>query len=291
MQIEFEGREGTVNVDSRSASPNYFGTLGIPMIAGRTFREDDLEGRADVGIVDDRVARQGFGAESPIGKRFRISIVPGMPWVEIVGVVGHIRHEGLDRDPRAQVYWPYAQRTQDRVAMVVRTAGDPAAMTGAIRAAIREVDGNQPLYDVFPMRAFVERTLLAQRLNLVLVGSFAGLALLLASIGLYSVVSHLTTRRLREFGVRLAVGATPTHLIGMVFRQSLGRAMAGLGAGLVLSAVVMRLLATMIHGVTAVDPLTYGAVALVLLIVVLAASYVPARRASRIDPVSALREY
>jgi putative ABC transport system permease protein len=291
MQIEFEGREGTVNVDSRSASPNYFGTLGIPMIAGRTFREDDLEGRADVGIVDDRVARQVFGAESPIGKRFRISIVPGMPWVEIVGVVGHIRHEGLDRDPRAQVYWPYAQRTQDRVAMVVRTAGDPAAMTGAIRAAIREVDGNQPLYDVFPMRAFVERTLLAQRLNLVLVGSFAGLALLLASIGLYSVVSHLTTRRLREFGVRLAVGATPTHLIGMVFRQSLGRAMAGLGAGLVLSAVVMRLLATMIHGVTAVDPLTYGAVALVLLIVVLAASYVPARRASRIDPVSALREY
>ena len=290
LQIEFEGRGTQVNIDSRSASPGYFRTLGIPILAGRAFRDDDIAGRPAVGILDDWIARQVFGNESPIGKRFRIAIVPGMPWIEITGVVGHIHHEGLDRDPRPQVYWPYAQRTQDRVALVVKTLGDPAAMTPAIRAAIREVDPNQPLYDVFPMSEFIARTLLAQRLNLVLVSSFAALALLLASIGLYGVVSHLTARRSREFAVRLAVGATPKHLLAMVFRQSLVRGSAGLAAGLLLSAAITRLLSTMIHGVTALDPLTYAAVVLLLLIVVVAASYVPARRVSRIDPLSALRE-
>ncbi len=290
LQIEFEGRATTVNIDSRSASPNYFRALRIPLLAGRTFRDDDIDGRPDVGILDDRIARQVFGNESPIGKRFRIAIAPGMPWVQIVGVVGHIRHEGLDRDPRPQVYWPYAQRTQDRVAMVVKTAGDPAAMTSAIRAAIREVDPNQPLYDVFPMSDFIARTLLAQRLNLVLVGSFAVLALFLASIGLYGVVSHLTARRSREFGIRLAVGATPSHLLATVLHESLTRACVGLAAGLLLAGAVTRLLSTMIHGVTPLDPLTYASVALLLLIVVLVASYLPARRASRTDPALTLRD-
>jgi putative ABC transport system permease protein len=290
LMIEFEGRDTPINIDSRSASPDYFRTLGIPILAGRTFREEDTGGRAPVGIIDERVARQVFGSQSPLGKRFRIPIVPGMPWVEVVGVAGHIRHEGLDRDPRPQVYWPYAQRTQDRLAMVIRTAGDPASMTPAIRAAIRNVDPSQPLYDVYPMPAFVARTLLAQRLNLVLVGSFAALALLLASLGLYAVVSQLTARRSREFGVRLAVGATPAHLLAMVLRQSLARASVGLAAGLLLSGAITRLLTTMIHGVTPLDPLTYTSVAVLLLIVVVAASFIPARRASRTDPVSALRE-
>ncbi len=243
-----------------------------------------------MGILDDRIAHQIFGNESPIGKRFRISIVSDMPWVQIVGVVGHIRHEGLDRDPRPQVYWPYAQRTQDRVAMVVRTAGAPTGMAPAIRAGIREVDPNQPVYDVFPMSEFIARTLLAERLNLVLVGSFAVLALLLASIGLYGIVSHLTARRSREFGVRLAVGATPANLRAMVFRESLARGSAGLAVGLLLSAALTRLLSTMIHGVAALDLLTYASVVVLMLIVVVVASYLPARRASRTDPLSALRD-
>jgi putative ABC transport system permease protein len=290
LQIEFEGRGINANIDSRSASPNYFGALRIPLLAGRAFRDDDIAGRPDVGILDDRIARQVFGNESPIGKRFRISIAPGMPWVRIVGVAGHVRHEGLDRDPRPQVYWPYAQRTQDRVAMVVKTVADPAAMTSPIRAAIREIDPNQPLYDIFPMSEFIARTFLAQRLNLVLVGSFAALALLLASIGVYGVVSHLTSRRSREFGVRLAMGATPAHLLAAVLRESLARVSIGLVAGLLLAGVVTRLLSSMIHGVTALDPLIYASVAVLLLIVAMAASYVPARKASRTDPVSALRD-
>jgi putative ABC transport system permease protein len=288
--IEFEGRDTPVNIDSRSASPDYFRTLGIPILGGRTFRDEDTADRAPVGIIDERVAHQVFGNQNPLGKRFRIPIVPGMPWVEVVGVAGHIRHEGLDRDPRPQVYWPYAQRTQDRLAMVIRTTGDPASMTPAIRAAIREVDPNQPLYDVNPMAAFVARTLLAQRLNLVLVGSFAALALLLASLGLYAVISHLTARRSREFGVRLAVGATPAHLLAIVLRQSLARASVGVAAGLLFSGAITSLLTTMIHGVTPLDPLTYTSVAVLLLIVVVTASFIPARRASRTDPASVLRD-
>jgi putative ABC transport system permease protein len=291
LQIEFEGRSTTVNVDSRSASPNYFRALGIPLLAGRAFRDDDIAGRPDVGILDDRITSQVFGNESPIGKRFRIAIAPGMPWVQIVGVAGHIRHERLDRDPRPQVYWPYAQRTQDRVALAVRTVGDPAAMTSSIRAAIREVDPNQPLYDVLPMQDFIARTLLADRLTLVLAGSFAALSLVLAGIGLYGVVSHLTARRSREFGVRLAIGATPADLLATVLRESLACASAGLLAGLLLAGMITRLLSTMIHGVTALDPLTYFLVAALLLIVAVMASYVPALRASRTDPVSALRDF
>jgi predicted permease len=289
LQIEFEGRETPINVDSRSISPDYFRTLGIPLLAGRAFGAVDTTDRAPTGILDDRIARQVYGSESPLGKRFRIPIVPGMPWVEIVGVVGHVRTESLEHDPRPQVYWPYTQRTQDRQALVVKTAGDAGAMTAAIRAAIREVDSGQPLYDVYPMTEVVSRTLLAQRLNLVLVAAFAGLALLLASLGLYGVVSHLTARRTREFGVRLAVGATPANLLAMVIRQTLARAAVGLTLGLMLAAAVTRLLTTMIHGVTPLDPLTYGVVALLLLLVFLGASYFPARRASVTDPVSALR--
>ena len=163
-------------------------------------------------------------------------------------------------------------------------------MTSAIRAAIREIDPNQPLYDVFPMPDFIARTLLTQRLNLVLVGSFAVLALLLASIGLYGVVSHLTARRSREFGIRLAVGATPAHLVATVLRESLPAPRVGLAAGLLLAGLITRLLSILIHGVTALDPLTYTSVSVLMLIVVLVASYVPARRASLTDPVSALRD-
>jgi putative ABC transport system permease protein len=289
LGITFEGRDAGLNIDSRLANGDYFRSLGIPLLAGRTFREDDLDDRAQVGIIDERVAREVFGQANPIGKRFRIATVPPLPWVEIVGVAGHVRHEGLENDPRPQVYWPYQQRTQDRIAMVVKTMGDPAAMTAAVREAIREVDPGQPLYDVRPMTEVVERSVMAQRINTVLVGAFAGLGLLLASIGLYSVVSHLTARRSREFGIRLALGADPGNLLRMVLKQGLVRAACGLAVGLALSAALSRLLGSLLHGVGALDPATYISVTVLLLLVVLAASYSPARRAAKTDPTSALR--
>jgi putative ABC transport system permease protein len=286
--IEFEGRPERIDIDSRSISGDYFQALGIPMIAGRTFRVSDTEERPAVGILDDRIARQVFGSQSPIGKRFRIPL-SGMPWVEVVGVAAHIRAQDLESDPRPQVYWPYQQRTQDRMALAVKTAGPPSAMTAAVRAAIRAVDPDQALYDVMPMKEVVERTLLVQRLNVVLVGFFALLALLLASAGLYGVVSQLTARRTREFGIRLAVGANPANLKRLVIFQALARGSIGLAAGLALSAAATRFLSGMIHGVGAFDPLTYVAVAVLLLAVVACAAYVPARRAAKIDPIAALR--
>jgi putative ABC transport system permease protein len=288
LVVEFEGRTETINIDSRSISSDYFHTLGIPLTAGRGFREDETEDRAPVGIIDDWVARVVYGSQSPIGKRFRIPIA-GMPWVEIVGVVAHIRANDLETDPRPQVYWPVGQRTQDRMALAVKTAGNPSAMTAAVRAAIRDIDPDQALYDVRPMTEVVQHTLLGQRLNLVLVGSFAVLALLLASAGLYGVVSQLTARRAREFGIRLAIGADAGHLVRLVMRQALARAIVGLVAGLAAAAGVTRLLGSLIHGVGSLDPLTYAAVSALLLMVVAGASYLPARRASKVDPMVTLR--
>ena len=289
LSIEFEGRSASANIDSRSISADYFRTLGVPVLAGRSFRISDTGTSTPVGIIDEQVARQVFGRENPLGRRLRISLLPGMPWVQIVGVVGHIRSEDLERDPRPQVYWPYGQRTQDRMAMIVKTAGSSAQMAASVRSAIRDVDPDQPLYDERPMAEVVQRTLIGRRLSVVLVSSFAALALLLASAGLYAVVSQLTARRSREFGIRLAVGANPGHLLRMVLKQALGRAAWGLTAGLVLSAALTRLLAGIIHGVGTLDPLTYAAVAALFLVVVVAASYLPARRASKTDPMVAMR--
>jgi predicted permease len=287
--IRFEGNDAPFDTDWRSASADYFRALDVPILAGRTFNESDSADRPAVGIIDERLARDAFGRESPIGKRFRID-VPGRPWVEIVGVVGHLRHEGLEKDSRPQVYWPYPQRTQDRMAMVVKTTADPSSVAAAVRAAIREVDPDQPLYDIRPMTDVLERTLHGRRLNTVLVGAFAVMALVLAGAGLYAVVSYLTARRRREFGIRVAVGAKAADVLALVLKQGLGRASVGLALGLALSAALTRMLASMLHGVTAWDLTTYVFVSAVLMSVVSAASFVPAWRASRLDPTLALRQ-
>jgi len=198
-----------------------------------------------------------------------------------------VRSAGLDQDPRPQVYWPYQQRTQDRMAVVMRGTG--ANLAAAARGAIREVDPDQPLYDVRSMREVVERTLTGQWLNAVLIGAFAAMALLLAGIGLYGVVSYLTEQRRREFGLRMAVGATGSDILTMVLKQGFRKVAAGLALGLAISFVVTRFLAAMLHGVPALDPATFALASAVLVVVMLAATLVPARRASRLDPTLAIR--
>jgi putative ABC transport system permease protein len=290
--IRFEGADPLVHVDSRSINGDYFRSLGIPVLAGRTFREDDLPDRPTVGIIDQQLARRAFGTAEALGKRFRIAVAGidvDQPWVEVVGVVGHVRHEGLDRDPRPQVYWPYAQRTQDRVAMTVSTGIAPAALAGAVRAAIREVDPDQALYDLRPMRDVVDRTLAEDRLNLVLTTAFAFMALLLASVGLYAVVAQLTSRRRREFGIRMALGATERQVMGLVLGQGLRLGAAGLALGLALAVAATRILSTILHGVRPLDPVTYAGAGCLLAAVVLAATALPARKATKLHPAQALR--
>jgi len=286
--LQFEGKSTRVDTDWRSVSADYFRALGVPLLAGRTFRESDSRDHTAVGIVDERLVKSVFAGESPIGKRFTIQ-APYTPWVEIVGVVGHVRQEGLDTDPRPQVYWPHQQRTQDRMAMVVRTTGDPSSITALIRAAIHDVDPDQPLYDVRPMPAVLERTLRGQWINTVLIGVFAALALTLASVGLYGVVSYVTAERRREFAIRLAVGAKATDVVALVLKQGLWLALVGLALGLILAAVSTRALGSMLHGVTAWDATTYLLVSGLMILVVLAASFIPAWQASRLDPKIALQ--
>jgi predicted permease len=287
--IRFEGKDVRVDTDWRSVSGDYFRALSVPVLAGRTFNDNDIADQTAVGLIDDRLARDVFGPESPIGTRFKID-VPEAEWVTIVGVVGHVRQEALSTDPRPQVYWPYQQRTQDRMAMVVRTTADPASLTASIRAAIHDEDPDQPLYDVRPMTAVLERTLRSQWINTLLIGVFAALALVLASVGLYGVVSYVTAQRRREFAIRLAVGARPTDVLALVLEQGLSLALAGLGLGVMLSAVTTRALRSMLHGVTAWDPWTYLLVSALMFVVVLAASFIPAWHASRLDPKMALQQ-
>ena len=287
--VQFEGKDGRFDADWRSVSADYFDALDVPLVAGRTFNESDSSDRTAVGLIDERLARDVFATESPIGKRFKMGF-PEAPWVEIVGVVGHIRQEGLDSDPRPQVYWPHQQRTQDRMAMVVRTTTDPSALSASIRDAIHDVDPDQPLYDVRSMPAVLERTLRGRWINTMLIGVFATLALTLASVGLYGVVSYVTAQRRREFAVRLALGARATDVVVLVLKQGFWLALGGLALGLVFSAASSRALGTMLHGVTAWDTWTYVLVSCLMVVVVLAASFVPAWEASRLDPKVALQQ-
>jgi putative ABC transport system permease protein len=290
--VRFEGADPLAHIDSRSINGDYFRSLGIPVLDGRTFSEDDRPDRPAVGIIDERLARQMFGTTRAVGKRLRIAVAGlnvEQPWVQVVGVVGHLRHEGLDRDPRPQVYWPYGQRTQDRVAMTIRTGSEPAALIRSVGAAIRDVDPDQPIYDVRPMRDVVDRTLAGNRLNLVLMVAFAIMALLLASVGLYAVVAQTTTHRRREFGIRMALGATERQVMGQVLGQGVRLGAAGMALGLALAGAATPILTTMLHGVRPLDPLSYAAAAGLLAAVVLAAVSLPARRAMKLHPAEALR--
>jgi putative ABC transport system permease protein len=287
--VRFERSDQLFDTDWRSASGDYFRALGVPLLAGRTFDARDTSDRPLVGIIDERLARAVFGDANPVGQRFRMDF-PDAPWTEVIGVVGHLRHEGLDVDPRPQVYWSYQQRTQDRMAMVVKGTFDPGTIAPGVRAAIHAVDPDQALYDVRPMTEVIDRTLQGYWLNTTLLGAFAAMALLLASVGLYGVVSYVGSRRRREFGVRMAIGATAGQVARIVLWQGLGRAVTGTAIGLGAAALLARVIAGLLHGVSPWDPFTFVAAPATLSLVVLLASALPAWRASRLDPTLALRQ-
>jgi predicted permease len=274
--------------DYRVASPDYFRTLGIPIINGRGFTDADSVDAPLVGLIDDRIARLVWPGQDPIGKRFR-SDYPDLPWITIVGVVGHVRHTGFDADPRPTVYWNYPQRTQDRVALVVRTAGDPRQFIQPVLAAIHDVDPEQPAYDVQPMETAVERTLAQRWLNMLLLIAFASVSLALASIGLYGVMAYGVTQRTREFGIRIALGAAPRDVTRLVLTQAGALAISGTAIGLAAAWLATRALQSLLFNVGAGDLTSFAMSAGVLGVVALIASYIPARRAARVDPIGALR--
>jgi putative ABC transport system permease protein len=295
--LEFEGStlprtpagvSDTGLLDWRTATPDYFRTLGIPLIEGRFFQESDAADHPRVGIIDERLARLVWPNQSAIGKRFRFP-GPGSPWTEVVGVVGHIRHDGLGIDQRPQLYWSYHQRSQPRMALAVRTNQDPNRLAAGVIAAFQEIDPEQPVYDVRPLDEVVERSLSPQWLNMSLLTLFASVALVLATVGVYGVLSYSVGLRTREIGIRMALGSRRSEVIWMVLRH--GGLLAGVGIVIGVSGALLlsRILATLVYQVTPRDVLSFISAPLVLLIVALAASYVPARRAAAVDPMSILR--
>ena len=290
--VEFEGRTGGFDSDWRSATPGYFEAIGIPLKRGRLFQESDRAQSPAVGLIDERMARQVFGAENPIGKRFR-RYLPGLlkqdPWAEIVGVTGHILNDDLERDLRPQVYWPETQRTQDRAAMVVRTADHPEAYTQAVIEQIRREDPEQPVYDVRSMEQWLGRTLRARTLLTGMVALFGGASLLLACLGLYGVVAYSADLRVREFGIRMALGARTGHVRGLVLGHAAALALGGCTVGLALSWPAGRALQSLLYGVTSGDLFSWLLAPALLVAVALLSGLGPARRAAKADPAVTLR--
>jgi predicted permease len=290
--IELEGLDpkATVlgNVDYRSVTPDYFRTLEIPLLSGRSFAETDTEASPQVAIIDERLAKLVATLGDPVGRRVRIPVM-NLPWLRIVGVVGHIRHDRLDEDTRPQVYFPYKQRTQDRMALAVRTRTDPAAIGGSLVSAIRSVDAEQPVYDARTLEAVVDRSVAQRWLQTVLLGSFAVIAVLLASIGVYGVIAYTVGQRRREFGIRLALGARRSEIVGLVMRRGVLLVACGAAIGLAAAAASERVLASLLFNISGFDLTSLGASKAILFVVALAACGFPARRAASVDPSIALR--
>jgi putative ABC transport system permease protein len=291
LPFELESAPGqSVTLQVRSVTPDYFRTMSIPLLQGRALDERDSATAPLAGVVDERAARTLWPGENAIGQRFRVTVPGRQPaWGEIVGVVPRIHDQGLDKDDNGQMYLGYHQFTDGRIALVVRTHADAGAMTTAVVQALRSVDPDQPVYDVRTMDEVLARSAAERWLNMAILVAFAGASLLLAGAGLYGVIASSVTDRRREFGVRLALGATRSDVSRLVLRT--GAALAGTGAALGLGGAValVRGMESLLYGVPGFDPVSFAAAGALLFAVALTASYLPARRAALTDPARTLR--
>ena len=278
-----------INVDLRDISPSYFRTMDIPVLAGRAFSDYDNADAPRVVVIDQTLAHQFFPNQDPIGKHLQIPDATRPPR-EIVGVVGSVRETGIDQQPRPTIYFPYLQSPDQTISLVVRTASEPREMIPAIKDAIRAVDKDQPLFDIKPMDDIIAQDVSAQRLAFVLLGLLAGLALALATVGIYGVTSYAISQRTHEIGVRVALGAGRYDVFRLVIGYGTKLAIIGVAVGAVAAAVLARFLSSLLYGVKSTDAITYLVVSLLLASVGLAASYLPARRAMNVDPMVALRD-
>jgi putative ABC transport system permease protein len=277
-------------VTYRTVSPEYFPTMGIPLRSGRLFVEDGEKERA--AMISESVAARVWPGESAMGKRFvrgGNDVKDPANWWRVIGVVGDVRAKALDKEPEMIVYMPYFQRGAGNLSLVVRTAMDPNAAAAAIRERVWRVDSEVPVPPVRTMDRIVSDSVSHRRFQAILVAIFAALAMLLASIGIYGVIAYAVAGRRAELGVRVALGATAPQLHRLVIAQGMWPVAAGLAVGMLGAASVARLLRGFLFGVSALDPLSFSAVAALLLAISLAACFVPARRAGRIDPMHALR--
>jgi putative ABC transport system permease protein len=272
----------------RSATPDYFRTIGIPLVAGRLFTEADGDQAPRVVIVDQNLARRLFPGTSAIGQRLTIDY--GMVRAaEIVGIVGDVKAERVEGEDWPTIYSPFAQSPSQTMILVLRTAGSPMALGSAMQREVRSLDADQPVADVRAMEDVVGQAVSGARFNTGLLTVFAVIAFILAAVGIYGVISYDVSERINEIGIRMALGAQPAHLLRMVLGQGARMAGVGIVAGLLLSLLLTRLMTTMLFGVEPTDAYTFGAISVLLALVALVASYLPSRRAIALNPVNALR--
>ena len=297
--ITVEGRPVTpdekfINVDIRIVAGAYFEAMEVPLLRGRSFTDEDTADTQRVIVVDQRMAEQLWPGQDPVGKRVRtggFDARADTPWLVVIGVVGRVRQYTLDGlEPRSAMYLWHRQRPTRNLNVVVRTATeDVAAITPAARQAVKELDPDLPIYNVKSMEERVEASLASRRFAMTLLALFAALAFGLAGIGTYGVIAYLVSQGTKEIGIRMALGATPQRVAGMVVRAGVSMAALGIGAGLAGALVLTRFMESLLFGIAARDPVTFVAIAVMLSLLALVATWVPARRAARIDPLVSLR--
>jgi putative ABC transport system permease protein len=284
-------RPGTPSTaDYVSVSPGYFGVMGIPLLRGRAFAGDDAPSAPRVAIVNQALARTYFPGQDPVGRHLVFGFPPDTGVErEIVGVVGDVRDVALHQEPGPMMYVPIAQAPFWGAAVIVKTSLAPSGVFAQIRRVVKGIDKNLPVTDALALADAIDSSVSQSRFRAWLLGLFGIVALLLATAGIFGVVSYSVACRTRELGVRIALGASPGAILRMVLRENLGLAVAGLAVGVVVALALAQVLASQLYGVGTRDPLTFAGSALVLLAAALAACYLPARRATRVDPITALR--
>jgi putative ABC transport system permease protein len=276
-------------VGNRIVTPGYFETMGIPLLEGRTLDAHDDRNAPDVAVINETMAFTCWPGENPVGKRFRQNPRGNSPWITVVGVVHDVKHFGLEGKKWPEAYYPQRQTGWPSMRLIVRTAADPLGLLPAVRDVIRGIDPAVPVAEVRSMEQVVADSVAPRKLSMVLVVAFAAMALALASIGLYGMIAYSVTQRRHELGVRMALGAGRGDVLRMVGASGLLFTLVGLAAGVGASLAATRFLSDILFGVTPIDPLTYASAVTVLFIAASAAVYIPAQRATRVDPMEALR--
>jgi putative ABC transport system permease protein len=263
--------------------------MGIPLLRGRNFSDSEQREPKHVILINEALARKHFPDEDPIGRRLDVAMFDKPQPAEIIGVVGNVRYDSLIDESPPAVYFPHPDLTYSFMTLVIRTDGEPTSIAPAVQREIRALDPNQPVSDVRTMNQVMSEWVSRTRFNTLLLGLFAGLATLLSAVGIFGVMNYSVALRTREIGLRLAVGAQPRQVLLLILRQGLLLTVIGLVLGLVAAFALTRLLSGLLFGVAAVDVTTFTSISLLLILVSLLACYLPARRAMRIDPLSALR--
>jgi predicted permease len=293
-ELSIEDRPVESSQDLRAevirVSPGYFEVMRTPMIRGRLFAESDEDGKLPVAIIDETTARRYWGNGDPLGRRLRFAQFANVPWLSIVGVVKDVKHDGLEVDGVPHIYVSAYQRQSRVISIVLRTSLPPSLLEPQIRREVQSVDPSLPVFNVRSMREVMDDSLAPRRFSSSLVGAFAAVALLLASLGIYGLLAYMVGQKSHEIGIRIALGAQPSDILKLVLRRGMLLSGAGIFAGLLLAAAAAPAIASLLYGVHPIDPLVFLSVPAVFLVVAFLASSIPARRALRVDPIVALRE-